>query len=147
MNLENLNKAIAVMERVRDRGDAFNLRNWQGRYAKDWSNFDPVRTEEELHTCGTPACFAGWLAVSPEWAASGGTIGTVGEPEINHLDEDDAIAFWLRIDEHEAGSLCGVTFPHLTYGKTSSEVTVDDVLTALYRLRDTGSVFIDGAQS
>jgi hypothetical protein len=137
MNLDNVNKAIAVMERVRARGDNFDLRSWQDAR----SEYLVQTNEEALHTCGTSACFAGWLAVSPEFQADGGEVGPGGRPLLREYRSSRAVMAWLEIDRGMALDLCGCGDDRV-YGKTDSRsVTVYDVLAALYRLRDTGSPY------
>lgn len=67
MNKDRIRLAIKVMERVRDQQLPFNMNVWVKK-AK----------------CGTAACFAGHLALSPEFQALG--LGLVEEK-----DEDDVV--------------------------------------------------------
>lgn len=144
MNIENVNKAISVMERVKARGDKVDMSDWQN------SEFGFGDSEQDLHTCGTAACFAGWLAVSPEWAADGGSVTLSGAPKMGgyFLLPMAAVAAWLGIGEHHCNLLCGsvnglsMAHPLVYPGFNLAEVGVDEVLTALYRLRDTGSVYL-----
>lgn len=63
MRLDRLEQAIAVMQRA----GKVDMRAWQ-----DFATRQDIRhTEKELHACGNSACFAGWLAVSPEFQAAG----------------------------------------------------------------------------
>ena len=145
MNLTNVNKAIAVMERVKARGDDLDMCVWQQRRRPANGNSRMLKTaEEELHTCGTSACFAGWVAVSPEFKEDGGYAHPLdGAPRIGVADDQYAIAKWLGISGKEAGILCGLHDVPLAYGsKGVTHITVGDVLAALYRLRDTGSALI-----
>ena len=141
MNIENVNKAIAVMERVKERGDKFDLCVWQS-----CNGAPAAEKEEELHTCGTAACFAGWVAVSPEFQKGGGGVEIDGSPSWKEGGElfggSQAIEKWLDTPMLEAQHLCGVGNSELVYVETREEVTVDQVLAALYRLRDTGTVYI-----
>src|SRR5690606_8145741 len=99
MNTENINKAIAVMERVKKRCDVFDLSDWQ------WSN-DVCQTEEELHKCGTSACFAGWVGISPEFIKDGGSINAnYGYPIIKEHAGVEAMAYWLDISDRLAANL------------------------------------------
>lgn len=68
MNIDNMNKAIAIMTRA----GKINMDNWQYGSVQ--------KSEEDIHVCGTAACFAGWVGVSPEWAADGGILTNNGEP-------------------------------------------------------------------
>lgn len=69
INKANLLKTINVLKRAQARESKFDLTTW-------YSNIDvhDASTEEDLHKCGTTACIMGWVAVSPEWKAAGGTI-------------------------------------------------------------------------
>lgn len=140
MNIENVNKAIAVMKRVKKRGDAFYLGTWQGLSMDE----DALTNEEELHSCGTSACFAGWVAVSPEFKEDGGGIDEDGSPTwlgSRFVSGTAAIGAWLDLGGEQAYDLCGCGETRRVYGVDDHEVTVDNVLAALYRLRDTGTVY------
>jgi hypothetical protein len=140
MNALNVSKAIAVMERVKERGDSFSMRQWQfpreelGR---------ACTSEDDLHECGMPACFGGWIAVSPEFIEDGGSAARIsGAPVLGSGDRGDAsIGAWLGINEEDSANLCGFFETAMYGGKTIGDVGVDDVLNVLYRLRDTGSVW------
>lgn len=136
MNLNNVKKAIAIMERVKERDDLLDLCVWQHPKAIQ-------ETEEELHECGTSACLAGWIAVSPEFQADGGSVGADGGPILGTYEDHYAVARWLGIpNESDSLELCGMFNARAVYGVDEEEVTVDDVLRVLYRLRDTGSVYL-----
>lgn len=90
------------MERAQ-KHNSVNMIDWQSAAnAKDnLTNF--ARTEAELHTCGNTACFAGHLAVSPEWLETKGFHSSeTGCPIYDGNDEymvaEDAISEWLGID-------------------------------------------------
>lgn len=96
INLERLEQAIAVMKRA----GKVNMGSWQTGEVRE--------TEAELHECGTAACFAGWLAVSPEFqAADGGldTKGAPGMPAFNKHHGGGAVAEWLEVEHEEARML------------------------------------------
>ena len=133
MNLTNVNKAIAVMERVKARGDTLDMGCWQG-----FTGEAAVATEAEAHTCGTAACFGGWVAVSPEFRADGGWANhDTGDPRLGDQCGPMAIAEWLGISDNHASGICGIHSCLNTYGVESVvEVTVDHVLGVLYKLRD-----------
>lgn len=152
MNLINLNKAIAVMERVKARGDAFEMSTWQkphiplARNSLGQCYVNYMSTEEELHTCGTAACFAGWVAVSPEFIADGGGTGNYGRPQFiascgEQVSNELAIAEWLEIEYSDAAMITGCDpisqGMSAGYGKPLCDVTVDDVLEVLYKWKET----------
>ena len=65
MNIERLNYAIEIMKQARN----LDMTNWRSG--------KPVESIEELHACGNTACFAGYLALSPEWD---GKVASEGQP-------------------------------------------------------------------
>lgn len=90
MNKERLEQAIAVMKRA-------------GKVVmSDWQTGEVRETEAELHECGTAACFAGWLAVSPEFQAAGGKVGMGGNPLFSFVGGFRAITEWLEIKDPKA---------------------------------------------
>lgn len=140
MNRQHVEDAIAIMERVKAGGHPVQMEAWQT--VKPGQTVG--RTEEELHTCGTAACFAGWVAVSPEFQAAGGGVALDGAPRSSGTPAGaPSIARWLDIYYGDAQALCAISGTATVYGTDSFEsLTVDDVLSALYRLRDTGSVLL-----
>lgn len=87
INLERLNQAIAIMERA----GKVSMGTWQGG-----NTHECAKEEEELHKCGNTACFAGWVAVSPEFQAAGGRVGTSGWPRFSLSIGSNAINRWLE---------------------------------------------------
>src|SRR5690606_6645405 len=98
MNKENIEKAIAIMKRA----GKVDMLCWQD---------NPNTIKEEINMCGTSACFAGWVAVSPEFKASGGDVdefsGTPMLYRYNNLVGSgvSAMAIWLGISNELADSL------------------------------------------
>lgn len=138
MNIENMNSAIAIMIRAKEH-NSIDMDFWQKKNADK-----VVTTETELHACGNTACFAGHVAVSPEFKLSGGTACRLnGSPEFDRGRGHEAIQFWLEITEGEAECLVygalestdtGESYSHY-YNKLWNEVTADDVLVKLYELK------------
>lgn len=97
MRLDRLEQAIAVMKRA----GKVDMGSWQGCGA------GIQRTEAELHTCGNTACFAGWLAVSPEFQEAGGKVGPVsGTPTFKGETGTQAVIEWLEaVDEQSSDIL------------------------------------------
>lgn len=92
VNKVNVQKAIDIMERVPN--DMLNMRFFQSG-----SLYGTVTTEEALHACGNKACFAGYIAVSPEFKADGGKSSWSGAPRLTPGDNaTDSISKWLDID-------------------------------------------------
>lgn len=106
--LIQLDKAIAIMKRAKN----LNMKEWQ-KPNYDHSEIPRiVSTEEELHACGNTACFAGYVAISPEFKADGGRIGRGGAPVLSPIEPrptafqvPEVIAQWLGITVKEADSL------------------------------------------
>ena len=150
MNLVNVDKAVTIMERARDIGSILYMASWQGRViAKDDGDY--------LRECGTGACFGGWVAVSPEFRADGGSMAAIsGAPRIHFEDTEccgpSAIAIWLGIGHEEASCLCGIggNDNETAYPDDSEEdgeiainaITFNDVLEALNRLKETGTCIV-----
>lgn len=72
MNTANIQATIDILKRAQN----FNIGVFQ------YGTFQASRTEEELHACGNSACIAGYVAVSPEWHAVGGSVSLGGAPEM-----------------------------------------------------------------
>lgn len=140
MNKARIEKAIAIMRRAEEHDSLF-MPFWQ---------LDPnnralpfVTTEHELHACGNRACFAGHIAVSPEFQEDGGCRGQEGEPVFNEHSGSDAIREWLGISDAQA---CQLVFGDATgippcypddseyYGKAFGDVTARDVIAKLEQL-------------
>ena len=133
INKENLDIAITVMERVREQSMPLDMGAWQ-----DCEPREIVR--EEKHLCGTPCCFAGYIAVSPEFKMVG-KVSVGGAPMFNCFLGDDAIKAWLEISEEQAEALTCLRNKYLAYGNLKKDyIQAEDVLKALYSLRDTGKL-------
>lgn len=91
MNIANIDKAIAIMRRAQ-RLDMTFYQDGEGI----------CETEEGLHACGNTACFAGYVAISPEFRADGGEVMLAGMPYFRRSSGPEAIARWLDISVHEA---------------------------------------------
>lgn len=144
-NIANIDTAIAIMKRAA-KHNRIDMRSWQTRQNR---NSNIATTEAELHACGNTACFAGYVAVSPEWKAAGGTIGGSGTPLLllwpdissHYAIGKSAIAAWLGIRQRLAESLvCGdtylmkdiINYQHSSfYDKPWKEVTAEDVIAKL----------------
>ncbi len=122
-NKKNVQDAINIMERA-GKVDMY-----------DWQNIHEgvsASTEEELHTCGTAACFAGWVAVSPEFKAFGGRVCKVGAPlGPTGSYGEVAIGEYLGIDRKLAEKLTFIDGGYELYGKRVEDVTKEDVIEKL----------------
>lgn len=97
MNRKNVQHAIAIMKRAGEVG----MCNWQrlprGAVA--------APCEEMMHEYRTAACFAGWVAVSPEFKSDGGSVDpNSGAPVLGRRWGEGAVAEWLGIPD--AAGLC-----------------------------------------
>ena len=142
MNKENVEKAIAIMKRA----GTVDMRWWQISSIRDgWGCTIFATGEADMHKCGNSACFAGWVAVSPEFRADGGWADAgSGAPTIRIGDEErencSAIAAWLDIDyciardivygDTEPGGEKGFTWSKF-YNKPWKEVGAADVIAKL----------------
>lgn len=152
MNIENLNKAIAVMERAKERDSLFML-HWQSTNHKLIYGA-AANSEEELHACGNKACFAGHIAVSPEWCADKNNWSTPGGGVPVRFNEtlfkaEEAVADWLDIPNKLADyfihnytglyqSYTDDDADHILYGVPWISVKAEHVIRELTLLRDMG---------
>ena len=101
MNRERIQSAIAMMKRVTHR--YFDMTNWQNELYGHIKQI--AQTESELHTCGNTACFAGHLALSPEFKKAGGSVSKLGGPVFNGVRFVEAVAEYFDIPYELAGDL------------------------------------------
>jgi len=141
--MNNIDTAIKIMKRARDAERGLDMNEWQSR-----AQGPHVRTEVAA-TCGTVCCFAGWVALSPEWQADPTRrVSLNGMPQII-TDEcefatakwlgSDAIAEWLDIDTTDAKLLCEIETCSLGY-IYSENPTFDEVIKNLEILKAGGSL-------
>lgn len=140
MNKENVQKAIDIMRRA----GKVDMGEWQEGIGPFCPYFDRriATTEAEAQECGTAACFAGWVALSPEFQKDGGKVAIDGAPVYQYVNGYKAIALWLEIECIEAAELCFVGYHKLPEynNKESHEITSENVISVLERLLKTGSV-------
>lgn len=143
MNIENINSAIAIITRHMEANHILDMADWQTPIGvlENYDNEDTNIMYKETHLCGTPCCFAGYVAVSPEFQEDGGDVSPTGAPVINGVIEDDAIREWFGCSVEQATSLCaadrhrrGIAYPYVPLG---GKVEFPDVIAALVSLRDT----------
>ena len=101
MNRERIQDAITMMKDVTHRH--FDMANWQNKDHSYVSRI--VQTESELHACGNTACFAGHLALSPEFQDAGGSVSKIGAPMFNGVRYAEAVAEYFDIPYELAGNL------------------------------------------
>jgi len=143
MNVANVDKAIAIMGRAVN----LNMRFYQAKFhaGGSVSVLAALKTEEELHRCGTSACFGGYIAVSKEFQADGGFVSTDGSPCIvssvsgRRLEGHEALAYWFVISETLAQMLVyGGTDEFgrgRFYGKPLKDVLAEDVIRVLQQIK------------
>jgi len=132
MNKTNLQHAINVMKRA----GRVNMGVWQSSGVRP-----AIDNEKAAHRCNTAACFAGWVAVSPEFQQDGGEVTWTGAPKIAGRCGSPAIAFWLGLPQGTANDLCAVACDpgdeegaqrlDLYYGKPVKYITAADVIEKL----------------
>jgi len=101
MNRERIQAAIAMMKDVTHR--YFNMTEWQNK-AHSYVLWI-AQTESELQGCGNTACFAGHLALSPEFQKAGGSVSKIGAPIFNGVRYAEAVAEYFDITYKLAGKL------------------------------------------
>ena len=137
MNTKSIDSAIAIMTRHMEAQLPLDMTTWQGHNAQ--GKFGAALEEE--HLCGTPCCFAGYIAVSPEFHADGGGCEiNSGTPLINDHYDADAIREWFDCSTKQACSLCDITHRRVAYPNVAirGDIEFPDIIAALTSLRDTG---------
>jgi hypothetical protein len=150
-NVENIKKAIAVMERVKSYEELHGRKFLNMLYFQ--RNTDNIykstrRTEEEVtkEDCGTVCCLAGWMAISPEFRDQI-QPNSYGGPEFNNQvfrNETPAsvIAHLFEIEKYLAYALI---HPHSQFHPSSvwnvteeqaEKITPDQVIEKLKALLD-----------
>ena len=139
MNANNVRTAVAIMQRAALHNCIDMVRYQWGDISEDGRRH-VVATEEQLHACGNVACFAGYVALSPEWKAAGGYMYHSGEPKLpagvgeEDLWGDEAIATWLGISVELATDLVlgDTSYEHsFFYDRPWGEVDAHDVIEKL----------------
>lgn len=128
INKQAFNDARAVMQRVIDANAKLDMGEWQ-------TSEEPLNSLEEIHSCGMAACFGGYVAVSPEFKATGGRVGNYGEPKLHGLSFEKAIAEWLVIETVDSKDLC-CTDRSYAYNKPFEDITPQDVIEFLNKIEE-----------
>lgn len=139
MNGENIQHAINIMTRAKDAEKVLEMSYWQK------PGFYPLTLKEEEHTCGTPCCFAGYIALSPEFQAAGGEVNKInGAPIYDEHFDSEAIHAWLEITLTQAAALCWcIGLRWIAYPRACKEFrqpTFDEIIATLQSLLDTGKL-------
>lgn len=143
MNIENINKTIAIMERAKER-DSVYMETFQGMSDGD----EVVYTEADMHACGNKACLAGHIAVSPEWLSEpGNSADECGAPETRTFGTNVSLSItdWWGLNPKEDTDL---TIDYFIYGNRVNsiniygipwrEIKAEHVIRELTLLRDLG---------
>jgi len=126
MNIKNVKASIAILRRAKK----FDMEFWQ-------KGNSLCEDEESLHSCGMAACFGGYVAISPEFKASGGSFCPFGTPIIRDGRGIEnygsaSIAYWLDITNGDSADLCCIGGEYTDfYAKDVCDVTKEDVIEKL----------------
>jgi hypothetical protein len=144
MNVTNVKAAIEIMKNAKN----LRMENWQSsppqyRVGEGGQGYWLVTTTEELHTCGNTACFAGYVAVSPQFTSEHGSgVSAGGAPILDKQGRrnfgEGAIRVWLDISHFTADALVHGDYQDEDnsgycsfYGKEFQDVTPVDVIAKL----------------
>lgn len=131
MNKTNMQHAINIMKRAEANKRRLDMIAWQ--------QTTQLPVKKEKHICNTPCCFAGFIAISPEFQAAGGDVGESGQPLFKGEDENEAIATWLNITDCHAEALCYMGDFEMAYDDLmNDEVQFSHVIHALEYLLEHG---------
>lgn len=126
---ENIRKAIAVMERVK-RHEIGNRNLLDMRFYNTAAYYDiQPYAEERILECGTTCCFAGWLAISPEFNDLGVVPTLGGAPCLPKLGVSETFEILFGINSTTCDNL--IYGFNSYYSKRHKDVTVDDVIRKL----------------
>ena len=136
MNTKSINSAIAIMTRHMEAQLPLYMSEWQ-----TGGLVNLVKTEE--HLCGTPCCFAGYIAVSPEFQKDGGWCSAGGAPAFEGGRGANAIREWFECNTNQASNLCSpgccnTAYPLIEFAER--EPLFSEVIAALVSLRDTSKL-------
>ena len=133
-NSGRLKTLIDVMQRVVDKNKPFDMQTWQ-----DMDDvLQKASTEEELHTCGTTACIAGYLAVSPEFKKAGGKVSRIGAPIFDGVDQYRAIESYLECSMELAELITDPSMTDIFYDAEVRYLTPKIVVSRLNGLLELG---------
>lgn len=135
--IKQIDKAIAIMQRADDKIWMLNFQTL------DKHKISYCTTEKSLHSCGNRACFAGYIAISPEFIEDGGSIGYCGYPIFNGAEYENAIAEWLGISGYYSTALIYDENDDF-YKKEFEDITSEDVI---LKLKDIKEIYIKKAKN
>lgn len=164
-NPVNMQHAINIMERAKAH-NSLSMSRFQSAPIEEPQYFVfAAKTEAELHACGNRACFAGHIAVSPEFLNSDFQglkpgLDHHGAPRLRttggnivQVSPTSIIGAWLGIPKNVAVKMilaCPAqnrndkfyipdrTTPHIVYGVPWEDVTADHVLKVLRSIQTDG---------
>lgn len=141
MNVERIDQCIEMMRRA----NRLHMTYYQSNGKNVGEPYVRIaRTIEELHECGNAACFAGYLAISPEFRDAGGSVncGYGGAPLFNGQAAASAVSAYLEISVAAGRSLVyGRLYPEgasgvRPYPVDFAAVKPEHVIAFLTRIRD-----------
>jgi len=133
LKIKRIQTAIKILHRMDKK--RFNIEEWQHRENED---YPAHKTEADFKKGKGTACAIGYIAISPEFQADGGSVNQSGCPSFDGSKHYDAIELWTGIPE----DLCRAVFGGEVfdtrdgiysqfYEKMAKEVTVTDVISKL----------------
>ncbi len=143
INQEAVRQAISIMERVVSGQYRFSMCDWSDTFAHGMSALElRFMTESSARERGIAASFGGWVALSPEWNAAGGSKFNNGMPILRVGQQTyvsaEAIAKWLNISKSQAALLTCIGSSvdkedrsNFYGGKKLTQITPSDVLDKL----------------
>lgn len=134
MNVKNLRKSIEILKRSSDFLNMCYFQSYDGEHMENC-----VFSEKEAHECGTSACLAGWIALSPEWQKDGGRVAESGLPILGTLTAEEALAKWWGVEITLARDIIyphPALFPSLRANCTWSGIQADEVIEVLEKVID-----------
>lgn len=139
MNKERLQLCVVIMQRVEP--TRFYAKYHQS-YNKQIVREDYAKTFDEFNARQLSGDLLGYIALSPEFIASGGTISDLGSPHYQKHTGIGAICRWLDCDWYTARAISTSllmldsknNIRSQLYDKLIDDVTVNDVIAKLISL-------------
>lgn len=141
LDTHRVSNMLQVMVDVKAWGGKYIVTQWQDP-SKDLSGHRRFTKTMDLIKRGIGANLAGWLAVSHQFQSDGGIVTQTGSPSFQGKNGEHALAKWLDVPiEISIALLHGQPAGYYdeVYPKPHDKATIDDVLTALDRLLETGN--------
>lgn len=146
---DKLNSIIQTIEFAMNAKKALNMASWQKSYTRPGNMIRDIQhTFEEFITCGTSACFGGYLAMDPVFRACGGEMLPSGCPKFLNDEPgeytkigDNAVSSYFGWDYYFTSIFCftceDTELAQNFYEVHSPEsVSFENLLEKLYAIRD-----------